>query len=89
VKPAISKDVPTGELQARPAAMADATHGAIIGKTLEEKDHKREPGGGASLRPCSRRNGRQSISRLIHLFRVPQAGETRAGSKIRALKLIE
>jgi len=80
VKPAISKDVPTGELQARLAAMADSVDDAIIGKCW------RGWRSASSAVPPGKWSGEQSCGSFIYF---PLLKPTRAGNKIRALNLIK
>jgi hypothetical protein len=87
VKPAISKDVPMGELQAYPAAMVDSVDDTIIGK------HWRGPSQAGIRRqsaspaePPGKWPGKAYHGSFIYFSLLEPA---RAGNKIRALKLIK
>jgi hypothetical protein len=89
VKSASSEDASAGGMQARLAAMVDPVDDAMVGKTLEGNDHKREPGGGADLLALHPVKWPATHLPAHSFIRIPQAGETRAGNKIRALKLVK
>jgi PAS domain S-box-containing protein len=89
VKPAISKDVPTGELQARLAAIADSINSATIRKTLEGTITFWSPAAARSFGHTAGEMIGQSSSWLKCFSSLLKAGEKLAGNKIRPWKLIE
>jgi hypothetical protein len=77
VKPAISKDVPTGKLQTYRAAIVDSIKGDIIGRRGRGIITNRNQAAERSFGRAAGETAGPGVSRLFHLFPIPQAGAGR------------